>query len=375
MAKSANNHEPYDNLVIDGSYLEPQLRLDGNFTLLAANLLQFYLIAWDPDGKNDYVRDLGRSNERYKHSLVNKGWVFHTISSNDTPATAIVAYNNDSIVVSFRGSGVQKEEGETGWFESKVDTLKNVLTDLNVIRIADSGFPGKLHMGFRKQYLEIRDEIYTHVAQALPKGRGAAKKKNLFISGFSLGAGMASLCLWDLPKKLEQNDISVDTYGYLFACPSAGDHEFEAALHEYNKNIFHIVHERDVVGQVPHSLFKEYRATARKLFVFDTNPLKTDKKSPETVEQLNHRKMDINLKIKKIVPQSIYSTVQYNKIWPYLVAKLTKDVLLPFIRYHNGYFYKNCMIEMSYDFERKQSGSTLTETANMQYELCQEYGI
>ncbi|MBL0884533.1 MAG: hypothetical protein IBJ16_14520 [Chitinophagaceae bacterium] len=72
MAKSANNHEPYDNLIIDGSYLEPQLRLDSNFTLLAANLLQFYLIAWDPDGKNEYFRDSGKSNQRYKNTLIDK---------------------------------------------------------------------------------------------------------------------------------------------------------------------------------------------------------------------------------------------------------------------------------------------------------------
>ena len=375
MAKSSSNYQPYENLTIDGSFLTPQTRLNSDFTLLAANLLQFYLIAWDPDGKNEYVRDMGRSNERYKTALEKKGWTFHTVKSNTTPATALVAYDQNSIVVSFRGSGVQKEEGETGWLEAKIDTIKNVLTDLNVIRIADSGFPGKLHMGFRRQYLEIRNEIYDIVAQNLTAPRGAGKKKNLFISGFSLGSGMASLCLWDLPKRLESNKLKADTYGYLFACPAAGDHAFETALHEYNPNIFHIMHERDVVGQIPHSLFKEYRATARKLFVFDTNPLKSDQKSPETVVQLNHRKMDINLKIKKILPLSVFSKVLYDKLWPYLAVKLTKDALMPFVRYHNGYFYKNCMTEMSQHFERKQSGSTLTETAEAQYELCQKHGI
>jgi len=45
------------------------------------------------------------------------------------------------------------------------------------------------------------------------------------------------------------------------------------------------------------------------------------------------------------------------------------------VRYHNGYFYKNCMVEMSQDFDRKQSGSTLAETAEAQYKLCQKHGI
>lgn len=375
MAKSKHKYEPYDGLTIDGSFLTPQTRLNKDFTLLAANLLQFYLIAWDPDGKNEYLRDMGKSNARYKADLDRKGWTFHTIKSDDTPATALVAYNSDSIVVSFRGSGVQKEEGETGFFESKLETIKNVLTDLNIVRIADSGFPGKLHMGFRRQYLQIREEIYDKVALALSPVKGVVKKKNLFISGFSLGSGMASLCLWDLPKKLEQNKLNVNTYGYLFACPAAGDHAFEAALHEYNKNIFHIAHERDVIGQIPHSLFKEYRTTARKLLVFDTNPLKTAQQSPETVEQLKHGKMDINLKIKKTLPASVLTKVLYDKLWPYLVVKLTKDILFPFVRYHNGYFYKNCMVEMSQDFDRKQSGSTLAETAEAQYKLCQKHGI
>lgn len=375
MAKSNHKYDPYEGLVIDGSFLTPQTKLNKDFTLLAANLLLFYLIAWDPDGKNEYQRDMGKSNAGYKTALKNKDWTFHIVKSDKTPATALVAYDSASIVVSFRGSGVQKEEGETGWFESKVDTLKNVLTDLNIVQIADAGFPGKLHMGFRRQYLQIRDEIYDKVAQALSPAKGVVKKKNLFISGFSLGSGMASLCLWDLPKQLEQNNLKVNTYGYLFACPAAGDHAFEAALHAYNKNIFHIVHERDVIGQIPHSLFKEYRTTARKLLVFDTNPLKTAQKSPETVEQLQHEKMDINLKIKKIVPASVLTNVLYDKLWPYLVVKLTKDILLPFVRYHNGYFYKNCMVEMSQDFDRKQSGSTLAETAAAQYELCQKHGI
>ncbi len=375
MAKSNHNYEPYEGLSIDGSFLIPQKKLNKDFTLLAANLLQFYLIAWDHDGKNEYFRDIGKSNASYKTALEKNGWTFHIVRSDNTPATALVAYDSHSIVVSFRGSGVQKEEGETGWFEAKVDTLQNVLTDLNIVRIADAGFPGKLHMGFRRQYLQISDEIYDKVAQAISPVKGVVKKTNLFISGFSLGSGMASLCLWDLPNKLEQNNLKVDTYGYLFACPAAGDHAFEAALHAYNKNIFHIVHERDVIGQIPHSLFKEYRTTARKLLVFDTNTLMTAQKSPETVQQLRHEKMDINLKIKKIIPASVLTKVLYDKLWPYLVVKLTKDILLPFVRYHNGYFYKNCMVEMSQDFDRKQSGSTLAETAAAQYKLCQKHGI
>jgi hypothetical protein len=111
MAKSKHNYEPYDGLPIDGSFLTPQTRLNKDFTLLAANLLQFYLIAWDPDGQNEYLRDMGKSNAGYKADLDRNGWTFHTIQSDQTPATALVAYNSDSIVVSFRGSGVQKRRG------------------------------------------------------------------------------------------------------------------------------------------------------------------------------------------------------------------------------------------------------------------------
>jgi len=376
MAKSSNTYEPYEGLTIDGSFLEPQLQLNSDFTKLAANLLQFYLIVWDPDGKNEYKRDLGHSNERYKKILHDAGWRFEVIRSEHTPATALVAHNKDNIVVSFRGSGVQQEEGETGKWEARFDTIKNVLADMNIIRVADDNFPGKVHKGFLKQYKEISREIFEKVASVIPvSDRGAVRKKNLFISGFSLGSGMATLCLWDLPRQLENKNLKIDTYGYLFACPAAGDHDFESALYAYNKNIFHIMHERDVVGQIPHSLFKEYRAGARKLFVFDTNPLKTDNKSPETVVQLEHEKMGINLKIKRMLPASVITNVLYHKIWPYLVVKLTKDVLMPFIRYHNGYFYKNCMTEMSNDFNRKASGSNLLETGNKQYELCQQHGI
>jgi hypothetical protein len=86
-------------------------------------------------------------------------------------------------------------------------------------------------------------------------------------------------------------------------------------------------------------------------------------------------KLDINLKLKKLLPASVLTKVMYDKLWPYLAVKLTKDILLPFVRYHNGYFYKNCMVEMSQDFDRKQSGSTLAETATAQYKLCQKHGI
>jgi hypothetical protein len=33
------------------------------------------------------------------------------------------------------------------------------------------------------------------------------------------------------------------------------------------------------------------------------------------------------------------------------------------------------MLEMSHDFDKKQSGSTLAETAEAQYKLCQKHGI
>lgn len=376
MATSTNAYEPYDGLTIDGSFIEPQLQFNNDFTKLAANILQFYLIVWDPDDTNEYKRDLGLSNKKYKEKLVEAGWRFEVISSNNTPATALVAHNKDNIIVTFRGSGVQKEVGETKKYEAIGETIKNILTDLNILLVEDERFPGKVHKGFLKEYLEIRMKIFDKVASLIPvSDRGAVRKRNLFISGFSLGSGMATLCLWDLPKQLNNKKLTIDTYGYLFACPAAGDHNFESALHNYNKNIFHIMHERDVVGQIPHSLFKNYRASARKLFVFDTNPLKTDAKSPETVVQLDHEKMDINLKIKRILPASVIADVLYNRLWAYLVVKLTKDVLMPFARYHNGYFYKNCMTEMTKDFSDKVSGSNLLETGNKQYELCQQHGI
>lgn len=98
-----------------------------------------------------------------------------------------VAVRDNQVVVAFRGSRGSKTS----------ETLFNTLMDVDSIReapteiVPQSKLKGiKVHQGFYEDYLGVRDAVQQRVSQ-FPDAE-------LFVTGFSLGSQLATLCSLDL---------------------------------------------------------------------------------------------------------------------------------------------------------------------------------
>lgn len=129
---------------------------------------------------------------------------------------AYVAHDGDAVVVAFRGTGGG----------SLKKTVKNACKDAN-IRSQKWGLggieAGRVHQGFYREYERFREAILTRV-------RGT-RTDHVFVTGFSLGAALATLCAFDLRvnEKLRVTAI-------LFASPRVGGPRFRRAFEKHVKN-------------------------------------------------------------------------------------------------------------------------------------------
>ena len=93
---------------------------------------------------------------------------------------------------------------------------------------------GKVHSGFKKAYLSIKDELHEYLNQcSLP----------LFITGHSLGAALATLATSEL-----QSNENLDSC-YTFGSPRTGNKVFVDSIK--CKQIYRVVNNCDVVTTVP----------------------------------------------------------------------------------------------------------------------------
>jgi hypothetical protein len=147
----------------------------------------------------------------------------------DKQSTQCYVANNDQLaIVAFRGSEIWKKEG-------KFD-LNRVIADFKAdvdIRLADWPPGGKVHQGFMAALAEVWSELLPYITQL--DGRGC----NLWVTGHSLGAALATLC--------------ASRYGkvqgvYTFGSPRVGNDDFKEKL---DANIYRVVNNDDIVARVP----------------------------------------------------------------------------------------------------------------------------
>ncbi|HNS10543.1 MAG TPA: lipase family protein [Candidatus Ozemobacteraceae bacterium] len=157
---------------------------------------------------------------------------------------AVVMSNDKLVIVSFRGS-----ESSTNNKVSPVKIVYDwVLTDFNFFkkRVPWWGWGVKVHSGFYNALDIVYDDLKSLVDRHM-----AGVPKRLWITGHSLGAGVAPLAAYRLAGD------GLDVQGvYTFAGPRIGNDNFAKAIKKRFPDMQRWVLDNDIVTKVPFKIMK-----------------------------------------------------------------------------------------------------------------------
>lgn len=157
------------------------------------------------------------------------------LSSEDTHTQALIASDNDKVVIAFRGT-----EGE----------LQDWTTDAKITKVDWPEFApkSKVHVGFHKALDSIWEPLMTEL-QRLSQLSPNAQAPTIWITGHSLGGALATLAA----ARLHQEQPQLPLQGvYSFGQPRIANHAFAKRYNDALQNItYRLVNNNDVVTRVP----------------------------------------------------------------------------------------------------------------------------
>jgi hypothetical protein len=119
------------------------------------------------------------------------------------------------------------------------NTMQDIISDLNVrlVYLSDNKEKIQIHKGFYDQFVSIEPQITRLIENQ--------DTQNLYISGHSLGAGIAQIAAAFYGEK--NKEVSLCTIG----CPRTGNDAFVKWLTQNIKNNIRIVNQEDIIPTIP----------------------------------------------------------------------------------------------------------------------------
>jgi len=161
----------------------------------------------------------GTPNQNIIQSFMNsKGLKFNpadnifTYLNTDTAFIWATDTQNKSLYISFRGTVLNEDNLKTDLYQTLVPFQPT--SNLNV----------SVSYGFNQAWLGIRSDVFKLISSIQPD--------NIFLTGHSLGAALATLCAFDM--KYHEHQIIYNTVIYTFGSPRVGDIAFAT---NYNKMV------------------------------------------------------------------------------------------------------------------------------------------
>ena len=153
--------------------------------------------------------------------------IFDTSENGCTDTQAFLAKSANFAVLAFRGT--------------EPDHLRDILTDLDAV--LHSTRDGEVHLGFMDAYLEVKAEIHAILPEIgdLP----------LYITGHSLGAGLATIAAQDLDQDKRFRDQLAACY--TFGSPRVADGKYEGKI---KIPFYRMAYFADIVTLVPFFFWK-----------------------------------------------------------------------------------------------------------------------
>jgi triacylglycerol lipase len=160
------------------------------------------------------------NKETIEERLLSEGMqLLEWFDENNTQA--FIAVDAERMIISVRGT----------------DGLADAMTDINVDLV--DGVGGRVHEGFNTSASRLWRTVWDSV-----KHRG---KRSLFITGHSLGAGIAAILT---ARLVQQKDEPINGV-YLYGMPRAGDRKFASSFNDSFDNAFRFVNNNDIVTRTP----------------------------------------------------------------------------------------------------------------------------
>jgi predicted lipase len=145
-----------------------------------------------------------------------------------------IAVAGNIIVIAFHGTETKGE-----WLE-----------DFEGVAVPNRFGKGMVHQGFQDQYAAVRPSILFALAQvSLSEASLLRAPDQIWITGHSLGASLATLCASDTAIAGGRANLT-----YTFAGPRVGWHDYSGWFKQWWGPIFRIVNEWDVVWHTPTAL-------------------------------------------------------------------------------------------------------------------------
>jgi triacylglycerol lipase len=151
---------------------------------------------------------------------------FAGVEEPETEVFGFVAESKDQIIIAFRGTETFKDnESDQDLFQVPYPFVRNV---------------GNTHRGFTCIYQSTRDAL-------IRKLNKLSTKKRLFITGYSLGGGVAVLAAFDIAVNTRFENPFIYTYG----SPRVADPDFASKFNKVVKNSVRIFNVHDVIPTLP----------------------------------------------------------------------------------------------------------------------------
>lgn len=174
------------------------------------------------DEKSEVTRRL------VERQLSKWGYGSTLIESAKTDTRVFLAEMGDHLILSFKGTSISSRQ--------------NIATDLDFTMTKPGWSPGRIHQGFANGL----EDAWIQIANALARHR--PHRKEIWVTGHSLGAALAQLAAYRLKHQLKYEIRAVYTYG----TPRVGDEGFVNAYDQsLGERTFPHINADDVVPNVP----------------------------------------------------------------------------------------------------------------------------
>lgn len=169
---------------------------------------------------------------------------FINVRKGTADTQAVVMSNEKLLVVAFRGS----ESSSDGKFSPVKVIYDWLLTDFNFFKrtVFSWGWGVRVHYGFYKALNIVYKQLKADILEQL-----SGTKKKLWITGHSLGGGIAPLAAFRLNKD------NIDIQGiYTYGAPRVGNKKFASLFHEKFPDAQRWVNDKDLVTKLPFKFMK-----------------------------------------------------------------------------------------------------------------------